>query len=344
VPRKDIVVVGASAGGIEALRALAAGLPKDFPASVFVVQHTAAESPGVLADILSRAGALPAVNARDRERIKPGHIYVAPPDYHLMVEPGVVRITKGPKENRFRPAVDPLFRSAAQVYGPRVVGVVLTGNLDDGAVGLRVVKQLGGTAVVQDPEDALYPSMPESARRQVRVDYSLPLAEIAPLLARLAKDSAAEEGAHEVPEQIKIEVAIAKEENALEAGVERLGDPSPYACPECHGVLLQMKEAAPLRFRCHTGHAYTADSLLHEITEAVEDSLWNSIRSIEESVRLLRHMAEHLPEGNGDGDGNLAEAFRRKAQEAQSRSDLVRRAAMRHEELNTDRVADSEEP
>ena len=341
MPRKDIVVVGASAGGIEALRTLAAGLPRDFAASVFVVQHTAAESPGVLADIISRAGALPAVNARDRERIEPGRIYVAPPDHHLLVEPGRVRVTKGPKENRFRPAVDPLFRSAAQVYGPRAVGVVLTGNLDDGSAGLRVVKQLGGTAVVQDPSDALYPSMPDSALRQVRADYCLPLAEIAPLLARLAKETVDEEGVREVSEGLNIEINIAKEENAVEAGVERLGEPSPYACPECHGVLLQMKEDAPLRFRCHTGHAYTADSLLSDITEGVEDSLWNAIRSIEESVRLLRHMADHMADGNGN-DG-LAEAFRRKAGEAQSRSDLVRRAAMRHEGLSTDKAADDGE-
>lgn len=328
MPRKDIVVVGASSGGIEALRVLAAALPKDFASSVFVVQHTAADSPGVLADIISRAGALAAVNARDGEQIKPGYIYVAPPDHHLLIEPGHVRVTKGPKENRFRPAVDPLFRSAAQVYGPRVVGVVLTGNLDDGTAGLRVVKQLGGTAVVQDPEEALYPSMPDSAMRHVPVDYCLPLAEIAPLLARLSRETLDEEGVREVPEELNIEINIAKEENSLEAGVEKLGEPSPYACPECHGVLLQMKDTAPLRFRCHTGHAYSADSLLSDITEGVEDSLWSAIRSIEESVRLLRHMADHMADGNGN-DG-LAETFRRKAGEAQGRSDLVRQATMRH--------------
>jgi two-component system chemotaxis response regulator CheB len=192
---------------------------------------------------------------------------------------------------------------------------------------------------VQDPDDALYPSMPENALRQVRVDYTLPLAEIAPLLARLAKDSAGEEReSYEVPEEIEIAVRIAKEDNAIEAGVMKLGEPSSYACPECHGVLLQLKEAAPLRFRCHTGHAYSADSLLSEISEGIEDSLWNAIRAIEESVMLLRHMGEHLPDGGG-GDG-LAEEFRRRAQEAMRRSDLVRRAVMGNEALSGEKVAD----
>lgn len=330
MPTKDIVVVGASVGGIEALRTIVGGLPKDFPASVFVVLHTAAESPGILADILDRAGPLPAAHASDGERIRPGRVYVAPPDRHLVIEPNRARLTRGPKENRFRPAVDPLFRSAAQVYGPRVVGVILTGYLDDGAAGLRAVKQLGGTAVVQDPRDALAPSMPASAMRQVRVDHCLPLAELAPLLVRLTGTTVEEEGAYEVPEELNIEVRIAKEETALDAGVLKLGEPSNYACPECHGVLLQLKDSGRARFRCHTGHAYSVDSLLSEITENVEDSLWNAIRSIEESVLLFSHMAEHPAEGD---NGGTAEQFARKAQEAQRRADLVRQAVMRQGQL-----------
>ncbi|MDQ3744203.1 MAG: chemotaxis protein CheB, partial [Acidobacteriota bacterium] len=281
MPTKDIIVVGTSAGGIEALKTIAGGLPRDFPASVFVVLHTSPESPGILADILARAGALPASNAVDGERIQPGRIYVAPPDRHLIIEPNRVRLTRGPKENRFRPAVDPLFRSAAQVYGPRVVGVVLTGYLDDGTAGLWAVKRLGGTAVVQDPSDALVDSMPLSALHPVNVDYCVPLAEVAPLLVRLSGE-AAEEGAREVPEETKIEVNIAKAANALNAGVLKLGEPSLYACPECHGVLLQLKEENRIRFRCHTGHAYSPESLIAEIDEAIEDSLWSALRSVEE--------------------------------------------------------------
>jgi two-component system chemotaxis response regulator CheB len=337
VPTQDIVVIGASAGGIEALRAIAGGLPNEFPASIFVVMHTAPQSPGILADILDRAGALPAANAVDRERIHPGHIYVAPPDQHLVIEPTRVRLTRGPKENRFRPAVDPLFRSAAQVYGPRVIGVILTGNLDDGSAGLRAVKQLGGTAIVQDPQEALAPSMPRSAMRQVRVDHCLPVAEIAPLLVRLASIPIEEQGAYEVPEEMNIEISIAKEDTALDAGVLKLGEPSNYACPECHGVLLQLKDGGRLRFRCHTGHAYSVDSLLAEITENIEDSLWNAIRAIEESLLLMSHMAKHLTEGE---TGNTAEKFLAQAQEAQRRADLVRQAVMTQEQLSEARLID----
>jgi two-component system, chemotaxis family, protein-glutamate methylesterase/glutaminase len=329
VPTKDIIVVGASAGGIEALKTMAGGLPRDLPASVFVVLHTSPESPDVLAEILARAGALPASSAVDGERIQPGRIYVAPPDRHLIIEPNRVRLTRGPKENRFRPAVDPLFRSAAQVYGPRVVGVILTGNLDDGTAGLWAVKRLGGTAIVQDPAEALAPSMPRSALRQVRVDHCLPVAEVAPVLARLATEPSDEEGVYEVPDEMEIEVKIAKEDTALDAGVLKLGEPSNYSCPECHGVLLQLLEEKRVRFRCHTGHAYSVESLLAEITEGVEDSIWNAIRSIEENVLLLRHMAEHL---GGDENGHTAEQFLAQAREAQRRADLVRRATLTQEQ------------
>jgi len=319
---KDIIVIGASAGGLEALRALAAGLPPDLAASVFVVLHTSAESPGLLPNIIERAGPLPAVSPQDAERIRPGHIYVAPPDHHLIIEPGVVRATRGPKENRFRPAIDPLFRSAAQVYGPRVVGVILTGYLDDGTAGLWAVKQLGGTAVVQDPADALVDSMPLSALRHVRVDYCLPLSEITPLLARLAGEEA-EGGAFEVPEETNIEVNIAKADHALEAGVMKLGEPSYFACPECHGVLLQLKEDDRVRFRCHTGHAYSLESLAAEIDESIEESLWSAIRAAEEKVLLMRHFAEHVRRGE---EGRDAEEFLRAAEAAQRRADLVRQA------------------
>lgn len=255
MPKKDIIVIGASAGGIEALRLIVRDLPKDFAASIFVVLHTAPQSPGILDQILARAGSLPATNATDKEQIQPGRMYVAPPDHHLLIEPGIVRVTKGPKENRFRPAIDPLFRSAAQAYGARVVGLILTGGLDDGTAGLRAVKQLGGTAIVQDPEDAVAPSMPASARRYVEVDYCLPLVEIAAQLVRLTGTPAEEKGAAQVQDGMEIETKIAKEDEAIGVGVRNLGKPSSYACPECHGVLLQLKEVDRIRFRCHTGHA-----------------------------------------------------------------------------------------
>jgi two-component system, chemotaxis family, protein-glutamate methylesterase/glutaminase len=322
---KDIIVVGTSAGGIEALRVLLGTLPADLSASLFIVMHTSAEGPGMLAEILDRAGRLPATNAKDRERIRPGTIYVAPPDRHLLIEPGVVRITRGPKENRFRPAVDPLFRSAAQTYGPRVVGVILTGYLDDGTAGLWTVKQLGGTTIVQDPSDALVPFMPQNALAHVQVDYCLPVEEIAPLLVRLTSETVEEEGVYPVPKQVEIEVNIAKEQKALDAGVLQLGEPSNYACPECHGVLLQVKESSLFRFRCHTGHAYSVESLLTDITEKMDDALWNSIRAFEEGELFMRHMAKHLGQGE---NSQSAESFLKRADEAKRRANLMRQATI----------------
>jgi two-component system chemotaxis response regulator CheB len=291
----------------------------------------------VLAQILDRSGPLPAVHASNRERIKPGHVYVAPPDLHLLLEPGRIRLSRGPKENRFRPAIDPLFRSAAAVYGPRVAGVILTGGLDDGTSGLWAVKRLGGVAVVQDPEEAYMPSMPLSAINQVEVDHTLPLTEIPPLLARLASTTIAEQGGYEVPEDLHIEVKIAMEDNAREAGVTRLGSPSVFTCPECHGTLLQLKENDRIRYRCHTGHAYSADSLLAELTESVEETMWSAIRTIDESAMLMRHMAEHIRES----DAATAAHFLEKAREAEHRSSLVRRAVFDHENLSEEKVAEA---
>ena len=336
---RDIIVVGTSAGGVEALRTLVTGLPQDFSGAVFVVMHTSPDSPRVLAQILDRWGPLPAGYATSGENIRPGHVYVAPPDRHLLVEPGRMRVTHGPRENRFRPAIDPLFRSAAQVYGPRVVGVVLTGGLDDGSSGLWAIKRLGGTAVVQDPEEAFMPSMPLSALGQVEVDYTLPLAEIAPLLVRLTRTSVAEQGGYEVPEELNIEVSIAKEERTRAGDLSKLGTPSVFACPECHGTLLQLKENGRTRYRCHTGHAFSADSLLAEITDNVETSLWNAIRAIDESAMLLRHMAEHVREAENGAD--VAEQFLEKAKEAERRSGIVRRAVFDHENLSGEKVAEA---
>jgi two-component system chemotaxis response regulator CheB len=288
-----IVVIGTSAGGLDALRTIVANLPADFPAPIAIVMHTAPASPGVLAGILGRAGPLPAIAVTGVEPLNPATIYVAAPDYHLIVEPGRVRATRGPKENRFRPAIDPLFRSAAQVYGPGAVGVILTGNLDDGTAGLWTLKQLGGTAIVQDPADALCASMPESALRQVRVDHCVPVTEIAPLLVA-AVTGATGRGEFAVPEETRTEVDIAKERHPMEAGLEAIGEPSPYACPECHGVLLRLKADGPARFRCHTGHAYSAESLMAEVDAKVDEALWNAIRALEEAELLWTRMSPLL--------------------------------------------------
>jgi two-component system chemotaxis response regulator CheB len=327
---KHVVVIGASAGGIETLRTLVAALPDDFAAPICVVLHTAPQSPGLLDSILARAGRLPATNAVNGERLNAAHIYVAPPDFHLLIEPGIVRITKGPRENRFRPAIDPLFRSAAQVYGPRAIGVILTGSLDDGTDGLWAIKQLGGCAVVQDPTEALFPSMPQHALDHVDVDYVLPIAEIAPLLVKLTSAAAPAAERAEVPELLHVEVKIAMEHNPIEAGLERIGTPSKFACPECHGVLLELKEGTRTKFRCHTGHAYSVASLLAAIGEGIEDSLWNAVRALEEGQLLMTRMAEHLKASH---DGAYAAQLIERANEARLQSDTIRKLAMAREPL-----------
>ena len=316
---RHVVVVGASAGGIEALRELVAGLPADFPAAIAIVLHTSPQSPGVLPEILSRSGPLKAVSPTGSARLRAGVIYVAPPDFHLLIEPGHVRVAKGPRENRFRPAIDPLFRSAAQVCGPNAIGVVLTGNLDDGAAGLWAIKQLGGAAVVQDPNDALFPAMPQSALEHVNADHVVPLEGIAPVLVRLTAVPARNE-AFQVPALMEVEVKIARQEDPLKAGVGKLGEPSAFACPECHGVLLAVKEGGHIRFRCHTGHAYSAESLLAEIRDQIEVQLWNAIRAMQEGNVLMRTMATHV-ELHSTTD---SETLRERADELQRQADTLR--------------------
>ena len=327
---KHLVVIGASAGGIEALRAIVAQLPEDFPAPICIVLHTSPQSPGVLDAILNRSGRLLATNAVNGERLQPGHIYVAPPDRHLVIEPGIVRVTKGPRENRFRPAIDPLFRSAAQVYGPAAIGVILTGSLDDGTDGLWAIKQLGGCAIVQDPLEALFPSMPQHAMDHVDVDYVLPLADIPPMLMQLTSE-AVEPAAAEAPELLKVEVKIAMEHNPIDAGLERIGKPSKFACPECHGVLLELKEGTRTKFRCHTGHAYSVASLLAAIAEGIEDSLWNAIRALEEGQLLMTQMADHLRSSH---DPAAADQLLDRANAAHRQGEAIRQLVMQREPVS----------
>jgi len=312
-----IIVIGTSAGGIDALRSLVAELPADFPAPLAAVIHVAPESPGVLHEILGRATRLKAVTVHQPTPLSAGTFYLAAPDYHLVVEPGRLRATRGPKENRFRPAIDPLFRSAAQVFGPAAIGVILTGNLDDGVAGLATIKQLGGTTIVQDPAEAAYPSMPENALRHVQVHYKTTLAELAPLLNRLAAMPPSQQVPFTVPELVNMEVNIAKEQHPRDTGFEAVGTPSPYACPECHGVLLQVEDGGRVRFRCHTGHAYSTESLIADVDEGIQVALWNAVRALEEAMLLIERIA-----GPEASDGTAAIA--RRARELRRQSDALR--------------------
>lgn len=298
MPGHDIIVIGGSAGGVEALRELMRGLPPDLPAAVFAVLHVTPAAPSALPEILSRNSALPARHAVDGEAIEYGRVYVAPPDHHLLVESERVRVVRGPKENRVRPAADPLFRSAAKFYGPRVVGVVLTGALDDGTAGLAAIKRRGGVAVVQDPEEALYSGMPRSALENVAVDHCLPLAGIAPLLGRLAMAPAQEAAAYPVSEFLEVETRIARNEEADMEDVGKLGTPSAFTCPECKGALWELNDGELLRFRCHVGHAFSIESLAADQTEQLESALWAALQSLEQNAALLRRMAARARERN----------------------------------------------
>lgn len=283
-----IVVVGTSAGGMDALMRLTAQLPADFPAAILVVQHMAASTTGdALARVLD-GGSLPCRHARDGEKIVSGQIYLAPPDNHLMISQGKILITKGAHENRVRPAIDTLFRSAAVEYGNKVVGVLLTGYLDDGTAGLKVIKRCGGICVVQEPADAAYPDMPQHALNQVEVDHCLPLAEMGALLSTLVRRKRGKNAP--IPADIGIEARIAERVLSDLASVEALGTQVPFNCPGCGGVLWQVSKGPQLRFRCHTGHAYTANALLAEQFEKMEETLWVALRMFEENRNLLVKM------------------------------------------------------
>jgi two-component system chemotaxis response regulator CheB len=328
---KQLVVIGTSAGGLEALRVIAGALPPDFDAPICIVMHVAPQASGLLHEILNRSGPLTAVSARNGERLQSGRIYVAPPDAHLVIEPGRVRVTKGPRDNRFRPAIDPLFRSAAQVYGPAAIAVVLTGNLDDGAARVWAIKRLGGVTIVQDPADAMFPSMPQHALSRVTADHVAPLAAIAPLIVRLTTAAPQEIGEIIVPEHLDVETNIAKEQSPIDAGLERIATPSRFACPECHGVLLQLHDDTHIRFRCHTGHAYSIDSLLAAISAGVDDALWNATRALEEAGLLINQIGEHLTVH----DGGTPQAIAARLQQARDHAAVLRRMTRERQPLTT---------
>lgn len=285
---RDIMVVGASNGGIEATRHLLSRLPSDLPASIFLVQHTWSNSPNQLAKIMEPHTELSVVPAANDEEFTAGVVYVAPPDHHLLIEDGRTWLSRGPRENRTRPAVDPLFRSAAVAYGPRVIGVILSGALDDGTAGLDAVKRCGGLALVQDPSDAIDPQMPMNAAEAVAVDFQLPIDELGRMLARLCREPAGKPC--EIPDELRAEVRIVGRETGGISANEGLGELVPMSCPECGGPLWEMRDKIA-RFRCHTGHAFTARTLVSGLSEAAEESLWVALRTLEERERMLRRIA-----------------------------------------------------
>jgi two-component system, chemotaxis family, protein-glutamate methylesterase/glutaminase len=320
----DIVVIGASAGGMAALRQLLAKLPRDLAASLFVVLHLSPHGPSALPTILTRSGPLPAAHPEDGERIERGKIYVAPPNRHMLVVDGHIRLNFGPKENHTRPAIDPLFRSAALHCGTRVIGIVLSGLLDDGTAGLVAVKARGGISVVQDPDDAEHGSMPRNAIAGDTPDHVVPVEAMGPLIARLVATTPPPENDFPVPKWLTIESLI--EEEATMSSIEttdQLGQPSSFVCPECKGALYEVENDKLLRFRCHVGHAYSAASLEAHQDDDLEGAMWMALRALQESAALSRRLAHRA---RLQGKERAAEAHAVKAAERERQADVIRAA------------------
>jgi two-component system chemotaxis response regulator CheB len=291
MPVRDVIVIGASAGGVDALQRLCAGLPLDLQAAVFIVQHLSPSARSVLPQLLDKAGPLRAHSPSDGERIQTGRIYVAAPDHHMLLRPGHILMRRGPFENRTRPAVNTLFRSAAIAYGARVIGVVLTGLLDDGTEGLNAIKAAGGMSVVQDPEDAQWPSMPLNAVARDNVDYVLPVEQMGMLLGRLAGQQAGPSAP--LPEESIVEDKIAERDFAvMESDIATPGDASRLACPDCGGVLNQIKSEDGIRFRCQVGHAFTPVGLAAAQSKELERALAIAVRTHRDRIKLFTQMCE----------------------------------------------------
>jgi two-component system chemotaxis response regulator CheB len=287
---RDIIVIGGSAGAVEAILQLARGLSPGLSATVFVVIHTSPTGAGKLAGLIDRAGHLSCTMAVDGEEFAPGKIYLAVPDHHLIVQEGRMRVVRGPRENRHRPAIDPLFKSAAVSHGSRVIGVILSGTLDDGSAGLSLVKKLGGMAVVQHPADAMFPAMPQNAMNAVEVDHSVPLRDLSALLETLSNEKAGPD--MEPSEADKEEAGVAENILISEERMREVAMPSVFNCPDCNGTLFEYKDGGMLRFRCFIGHALSAETLLAQQSNQIEAALSASLRSLVENKRLYERMME----------------------------------------------------
>ena len=312
-----VVVIGTSAGGLNALKILVQQLPKDFSAPILVVQHISSDATGnVLLDTLNKFGKLKCIHASHGKSIKPGYIYFAPSDHHLMIEKsGTLLITKGAQENRSRPAIDPLFRSAAIAYGNRAIGVILTGYLNDGTAGLYAIKRCGGISIVQDPADADYLDMPKNALSQMTVDYCIPSLEIGAVLLKEVQHKRGKQ--IKIPNDILMEAKIAERVLSDLPSVNSLGGQVPFNCPGCGGVLWKVKEGSFLRYRCHTGHAYTSSVLLAEQTNKIEETVWTALRMFEERRNLPATIVK-------DQKGATARAAKERAAISQVHIDRIR--------------------
>ncbi|MDU0292078.1 chemotaxis protein CheB [Saccharothrix longispora] len=319
MPTRDLIVVGASAGGVEALRSFTAGLPADLEAAVAVVLHLPAGGTSALAGILNRSGPLPAVTASHGMALRPGRVHVAPPDHHLIVIDGRIHLSHGPTENGHRPAVDALFRSAAATHGAGVIGVVLSGTLDDGTAGMISIVNRGGLALVQDPEEALFDGMPASVLRNIHVDHVLSAAKMGALLRECVGQEVRQ--GDEPSDLARRETAIASSGVATHADeVISMGHPSNFSCPDCQGNLVEL-DVVPKRFRCQVGHAWTAEALLDAQGVTLEKALWTALRTLEEKAGLARRMRQDAVKRGAE---LLVRRYQRTEEEASSAADVLR--------------------
>lgn len=305
IPRRDIVVIGASAGGVPLLIELAAALPLGFPAAMFVVQHIGAHR-SLLPELLRRSGPNPALHPEQGQRVAHGTIYVAPPDCHMLLFGDRIRLTHDAKENHARPAIDPLFRSAAIAHGPRVIGAILSGRLDDGTAGLQAIKACGGLSIAQNPDDAEEPGMPRSAVDNVAIDRQVTRATLAPTLLELMGQPV--DVRVQVPANLVCEQRLSTGEGDTMDNLDAIGTPSKIACPDCNGVLWALNDTRPQRYRCHTGHAYTAQSLRFTQSTRVDEALWTALRALQEREYLLRSTAESHRVDGGDHEASALES------------------------------------
>ena len=328
---ETLIVMGASVGGVSALSTIFAALPANFPAAILAVMHVGARN-SVLPEILGKTSALPVRFAEAREPVRAGRILLAPPDRHMLVAnlagQATVELTRGPKENHTRPAIDPLFRSAAAAFGPKVVGVILSGYLDDGTAGLQAIKACGGKALVQEPQDAVAPSMPQSALDYAEVDWRLPCAEIGPALLALANGTLAPSSAAPslppVPQWIAVENRFARGVGNMEQ-LEKIATPSTFTCPECQGTLWELHGQQPQRFRCHTGHSFTARMLGELQHDKAEDAIWAAVRALQEKEKLYLNLAAKAQVWQHPG---TASEYAAKARQAGEQADVLKRALL----------------
>ena len=325
---RDILAIGTSAGGVDALRFLASEFPRDFPASILVVIHLSAQFESSLDAILTQAGPLPARFAADRMKLERGQIYIAPPNSHMLADGEQIRLGEGPRENNARPAIDPMFRSVALCCGPRAVGAVLTGTLGDGASGLHTLHEYGGLTVVQDPGDAAYAGMPEAALTKFKPDHVAGLAGMPSLFQRLVREP---QGTPAEPSpELVYEVGVARGRDGSMTRMDEIGRRSLLACPDCHGVMWEIQEGNLERYRCHVGHAYTAELMSLGLDENLHRALGSAVRALDERVALANKLHK---QADSAGRRLLAESWRKKLVEYEQEADILRNSIRRFDQL-----------